>query len=132
MRRLFVILGDETVSWLAEESLRRYLKLVKNSEAKGHVHTVREVRMTKGGAIIDPEDIIKDIADDNSFISVGKNRKTYAVRELSFSSFFSPMSVLSAYSFIFIGRNKEEKLNIFLFLCVRSRIDMLLYKFYYS
>ena len=34
---------------------------------------INDIRKTVGGAILDPEDLIKDVLDDNDFISIGKN-----------------------------------------------------------
>ena len=33
---------------------------------------VHDIRKTVGGAICDPEDSIKDVLDDNDFVSIGK------------------------------------------------------------
>ncbi|XP_060076875.1 histidine ammonia-lyase-like [Ylistrum balloti] len=60
--------GTEKVSWLGEESLRRYYKAKCNS---GHAdETVFEVRKAKGGAILDSDDSIRDVLDDSDFVTV--------------------------------------------------------------
>ncbi|XP_069100911.1 histidine ammonia-lyase-like [Argopecten irradians] len=60
--------GNEKVNWLGEESLRRYYKAKCNS---GHAdETVIEVRKAKGGAILDPDDAIRDVLDDSDFVTV--------------------------------------------------------------
>jgi len=30
----------------------------------------QEVRKTKGGAILDPDDLVKDVLDDNDYVSI--------------------------------------------------------------
>ncbi|KAL3853396.1 hypothetical protein ACJMK2_016939 [Sinanodonta woodiana] len=60
--------GNEKVYWLGEEALRRYSK-AKHFD-KGLDAKVFEVRKAKGRAILDPDDLIKDLLDDNDFVSV--------------------------------------------------------------
>lgn len=53
-----------------EESLRRYYK---SKSRTGHAQEkVYEVRKAKGAAILDPDDAIKDVLDENDFVTVGK------------------------------------------------------------
>jgi histidine ammonia-lyase len=70
------------VSWLGEEAVRRYEKLepstfLKGNDANGAVGdgkrrlVIAEIRKTKGGAILDPDDVLSDVLDDNDFVSVG-------------------------------------------------------------
>ncbi|CAH1783270.1 unnamed protein product [Owenia fusiformis] len=63
--------GQETIKWLGEQSLQRYNK---SKAAHEHIlHTkdpIAEIRKTRGGAILDGDDIIRDILDDNDFVSV--------------------------------------------------------------
>jgi histidine ammonia-lyase len=62
------------VRWLGEESVRRYNKLQKQDDIKENreLEKVQEVRKTRGGVILDPDDSIKDVLDDNDFVTVGK------------------------------------------------------------
>ena len=64
--------GAKTIRWLGEEALRRYLKLKPPSFVPNRQEVVHDIRKTVGGAICDPEDIIKDVLDDNDFVSIGK------------------------------------------------------------
>ena len=51
----------------------RYEKLRPSaSYVSGRIEKVKEVRKTRGGAILDPDDIITDVLDNNDFVSVGK------------------------------------------------------------
>ena len=61
--------GNDKVGWFGEESLRRFFK-AKNVEVQNE--KVFEVRKAKGGAILDKDDSIKDVLDDNDFVTVGK------------------------------------------------------------
>lgn len=64
--------GSEKVSWLGDESLRRYYK---SKCTAGHAtETVYEVRKAKGGAILDPDDAIKDVLDEADFVTVGTSK----------------------------------------------------------
>ncbi|XP_054163197.1 histidine ammonia-lyase-like [Oppia nitens] len=62
----------QTVRWLSEESLKRYLKLKPSCHVPNvsPLETVYEIRKTKGGAILDPDDLIVNVLDDNDFVSV--------------------------------------------------------------
>jgi len=62
--------GDK-ISWLGEETLRRYYrkKAVVEADQKEQVF---EVRKAKGGANLDPVDKIGDVLDDNDFVTVGR------------------------------------------------------------
>ncbi|OXA58564.1 histidine ammonia-lyase [Folsomia candida] len=63
--------GKLTVKGLADEALKRYQRLMPASPSFPiRKEVVSEVRKTRGGAILDPEDIIKDVLDDNDFVSV--------------------------------------------------------------
>ena len=64
--------GKESMRWLGDEALRRYLKLKPPSYVPNRQEVVLDIRKTVGGAICDPEDIIEDVLDDNDFISIGK------------------------------------------------------------
>lgn len=60
--------GSDTIRWLGEETLRRYYKQ-KGSSGRA-AEKVYEVRKAKGGALLDLDDAIKDVIDDNDFITV--------------------------------------------------------------
>lgn len=62
--------GDKTIRWLGEEALRRYLKLKPPSFVPNRQEVVHDIRRTVGGAICDPEDILKGVLDDNDFVSI--------------------------------------------------------------
>ncbi|XP_045623762.1 LOW QUALITY PROTEIN: histidine ammonia-lyase [Procambarus clarkii] len=62
--------GQESVSWLGEESLKRFMNLKPATHVPNKVETVARVRKTLGGAILDPSDLISDVLDDNDFVSV--------------------------------------------------------------
>lgn len=62
------------MGWLAEEAVRRYVRL---HPASGNVLSspntkprVLEVRKTGGCVLLDPEDNVVDVLDDNDFINV--------------------------------------------------------------
>lgn len=60
--------GTEKVAWLGEETLRRYYR---NKGSAGYAQDkVYEVRKAKGGAILDSGDAIKDVMDDDDFVTV--------------------------------------------------------------
>ena len=69
-------LDQQTIRWLSEEALKRYLKLKPSSHVPNKVETVYEIRKTKGGAILDPDDLIVNVLDDNDFVSVGMSSKS--------------------------------------------------------
>ncbi|XP_077538397.1 histidine ammonia-lyase-like isoform X1 [Haemaphysalis longicornis] len=62
--------GRQTVRWLGEEALRRYMKLKPSSYLDGRTEKVFQIRKTRGGAIIDGDDVIRNVLDDNEFLSV--------------------------------------------------------------
>lgn len=67
----------QTVKWLAEEALKKLSKLCQNkgessAGSKVENETFYEIRKAKGGAILDPEDLIQFVLDDNDFVSLGK------------------------------------------------------------
>ena len=66
------LIGTETVAWLGEESLKRYMKLKPSTHVPNKAEKVARVRKTRGGAILDPCDHVGDVLDDNDFVSVGK------------------------------------------------------------
>lgn len=63
--------GNCTVRWLGEEALKRYLKLKpQSSHVPGKEEVIYEIRKTKGGAILDPDDHISVVLNDDDFVSV--------------------------------------------------------------
>ncbi|KAK4323346.1 hypothetical protein Pmani_005954 [Petrolisthes manimaculis] len=62
--------GKESISWLGEESLKRYMKLKPATHVPNKTEVVASVRKTRGGAILDPSDCVPDVLDDNDFVSV--------------------------------------------------------------
>ncbi|KDR16028.1 histidine ammonia-lyase-like [Zootermopsis nevadensis] len=64
--------GEMTVRWLGEEATRRYKKLQTQDggSESGEREMVQEVRKTRGGVILDPDDSIRDVLDDNDFVTV--------------------------------------------------------------
>ncbi|CAB4058645.1 hutH [Lepeophtheirus salmonis] len=62
--------GSDDIRWLGTEALRRYIKLKPPSFIPNREETVHDIRKTVGGAILDPDDQIKDVLDDNDFISI--------------------------------------------------------------
>lgn len=63
---------------MGNEAVKRYLKLqkfesnfdpsTKNSQLGVKVE---EIRKTRGGVILDPDDILKNVLDDNEFVNIG-------------------------------------------------------------
>lgn len=61
----------QTARWLAEEAVKRYEKLrPASSYVPGRKEVVKDIRKTKGGAIIDPDDVLTNVLDDDDFVSV--------------------------------------------------------------
>lgn len=58
---------------MGEEALKRYQKLRTSSHAPNRKETVSEIRKTRGGAILDPQDVINEVLDDNDFVSIGES-----------------------------------------------------------
>lgn len=54
---------------LGETALKRYSKLKPTS--KSITDKVVEIRKTNGGAILDQDDLVKEVLDDNEFVTVG-------------------------------------------------------------
>ena len=63
--------ASEKVGWIGDEALRRYYKLKIGGSLRSE-EKVFEVRKAKGGAILDKDDSIKDVLDDNDFVTVSK------------------------------------------------------------
>lgn len=64
-----------TVSWLAEEAVRRYVRLHPVSgdvllATNNNKPRMVEVRKTGGCVLLDPEDNVVDVLDDNDFVNV--------------------------------------------------------------
>ena len=64
--------GNETIGWLANESLRRYNNSQEELNADKSEGRVYQVRKTRGGALLYSHDVIKTLLDDNDFVSVGR------------------------------------------------------------
>ncbi|XP_046449371.1 histidine ammonia-lyase-like [Daphnia pulex] len=69
--------GKVTVGWLAEEAVRRYVRLhpvsgnvLLPSSANNNKPRMVEVRKTGGCVLLDPEDNVCDVLDDNDFVNV--------------------------------------------------------------
>lgn len=62
--------GTEHVKAIGELSLKRYAKL--KTGGKPLTDQIVEIRKTNGGAILDQDDVIKDVLDDNDFITIGE------------------------------------------------------------
>ncbi|KAK2182117.1 hypothetical protein NP493_366g02022 [Ridgeia piscesae] len=63
--------GTETTSWLANEALRRFERTKEGSQVDGkEAEKVSQVRKTRGGALLDPDDLIRLVLDDNDFVSI--------------------------------------------------------------
>lgn len=61
--------GEQTIGWLGNEALRRYMKL-KGDLLNAKEETLFEVRRTRGGAIMDLDDSINTVLHDDDYISV--------------------------------------------------------------
>ncbi|KAI1301718.1 Histidine ammonia-lyase [Halotydeus destructor] len=62
-----------TILWLGQEALRKLEKLrpsAKSSPGPDNQVIVKEIRKTRGGAILDPDDIIGNILDNNDYVTV--------------------------------------------------------------
>jgi len=68
-----------TIQWLGDEVVRRHSKHNQSFDKASNGDTiltrspVQMVRRARGGVILDPDDIIRDVLDDNDFVVVGKN-----------------------------------------------------------
>lgn len=72
-----------TVRWLGGEALKRYEKLrPAASYVPGKSELVKEIRKTKGGAILDPDDVVINVLDNNDFVSVGESVLMYPVSDV--------------------------------------------------
>ena len=67
--------GNDSVKHLGETALKRYAKL--KSQAETVNDKIQEIRRTNGGAIIDQDDLVKDVLDDNDFVTIGKTCNTH-------------------------------------------------------
>ena len=67
---------------MGEEALKRYLKLKPPSFVPNRQEVVHDIRKTVGGAICDPEDLLKTVLDDNDFVSIGKLKYIHSARAL--------------------------------------------------
>lgn len=60
--------GTETVRAIGELAVKRYTKL--KSAGQPLSDAILEIRKTSGGAILDQDDTVKDVLDDNDFITI--------------------------------------------------------------
>ena len=60
-----------SVQWLGCEALRRYGQAMRLEEA--HQEVGFTVRRCQGGELLHPEDLLKDILEDNEFVQLGKD-----------------------------------------------------------
>lgn len=64
------------MQWLGLEAWRRYVKILQGQRIEengvSEKVTVQEVRKTRGGALLDPDDIISEVLDNDDFVNVGK------------------------------------------------------------
>jgi len=65
--------GLETIKWLGEQALKRFAKLKPTGDALSlTADQILETRKTNGGALLDSDDQVKDVLDDNDFITIGE------------------------------------------------------------
>lgn len=64
--------GTDTIRHLGEQALKRYTKLRASSSPTSD--QIQEIRKKHGGAILDPDDAIKDVLDDNDFVQICKSQ----------------------------------------------------------
>lgn len=62
--------GTQTIQWLGQEAIRRYMNKMGEKSSNGSICKLFEIRKTKGGALLDLDDVIKSVLDDNDFVSV--------------------------------------------------------------
>ncbi|KAG8192722.1 hypothetical protein JTE90_009745 [Oedothorax gibbosus] len=63
--------SSATVRYIGEEALRRYCKIKpESSHVSGREEKIYQIRKTKGGALLDPDDPVNAVLDDNDFVSV--------------------------------------------------------------
>ncbi|CAL4099478.1 unnamed protein product, partial [Meganyctiphanes norvegica] len=62
--------GIDTISWLGEEALRRYSRNCPETASTND--NIATIRKTKGGALLESTDRIRDVLDDNDFITVAE------------------------------------------------------------
>ncbi|KYB26333.1 histidine ammonia-lyase isoform X2 [Tribolium castaneum] len=64
--------GTNTVRWLGEEAWRKYQKLMQGVKIEEHdiINVIQEVRKTRGGALLDPDDIISEVLDNDDFVNI--------------------------------------------------------------
>lgn len=61
-----------TIQWLGNEALKRYIK---NKPDNGGISSVKDIRFVvrrcQGMALLDPDDTIEDVLEDNDFVELG-------------------------------------------------------------
>ncbi|XP_063905180.1 histidine ammonia-lyase-like isoform X2 [Zophobas morio] len=64
--------GTNTVRWLGEEAWRKYQKLLLGIKIDEDdiINVIQEVRKTRGGALLDPDDVIVEVLDNDDFVNI--------------------------------------------------------------
>ncbi|CAG0882819.1 unnamed protein product [Cyprideis torosa] len=62
--------NTDSVRFLGQECLRRWEKLEPPTMVRNRKEVIREMRRTKGGAMLDPDDKVSHVLDDNDFVSI--------------------------------------------------------------
>ncbi|XP_077980951.1 histidine ammonia-lyase-like [Glandiceps talaboti] len=62
--------GQNSVKWLGEEALRRFLKNKPNTSnsKEDTCIAILEVRTAQGRSLLDPDDLVEEVLDDNDFV----------------------------------------------------------------
>lgn len=70
--------GQHTIEWLGKEALKRYYRAdsstsstLEDAENNAKKFCIANIRKTRGGALLEPGDAIKEVLDDEDFVSVG-------------------------------------------------------------
>jgi histidine ammonia-lyase len=60
------------VRWLGEEAWRKYQKLMQGVKIEEHdiINVIQEVRKTRGGALLDPDDVVCEVLDNDDFVNI--------------------------------------------------------------
>lgn len=66
--------GSNTIRWLGEEAWKKYQKLLQGIKIENYdiINVIQEVRKTRGGALLDPDDTISEVLDNDDFVNIGK------------------------------------------------------------
>jgi hypothetical protein len=57
---------------LGEEAWRKYQKLMQGVKIEEHdiINVIQEVRKTRGGALLDPDDVVCEVLDNDDFVNI--------------------------------------------------------------